>query len=159
MRKVARGSSLNMRIRLAEKKDLPMLLELENICIKEEKFCEKRWEYLLIKAKSLVFVASIGKNIVGSAVVLLRKHTSSARIYILNVHPAFRRRGIGGSLIDTILKFLKEKGYNKITIETGINNQAALNLYISRGFSVDKILKKYYKTSVDAKHLVLMLTD
>ncbi len=159
MRKVARGSSLNMRIRLAKKKDLPVLLELEKICIKEEKFHEKQLVYLLLKAKSLVFIASIGKNIVGSVVILLRKHISNARIYILNVHPAHRRRGIGGSLIDTTLESLKEKGYDKVTIETGINNQAALDLYMSRGFLVDRILKGYYKTGEDAKHLVFMLTD
>jgi ribosomal-protein-alanine N-acetyltransferase len=159
MRKVARGSALNMRIRLANKEDLPMLLELEKICIKEEKFHEKQWMYLLSKAKSLVLVALIDKNIIGSVVILLRKRISNARIYILNVHPAFRRRGIGGSLVDTALKFLKEKGFDKVTIETGINNQAALNLYMSKGFLVDKILKKYYKTGEDAKHLVLMLTE
>ncbi len=159
MRKVPRGSALNMRIRLANKEDLPMLLELEKICIKEEKFHEKQWMYLLSKAKSLVLVALIDKNIIGSVVILLRKRISNARIYILNVHPAFRRRGIGGSLVDAALKFLKEKGFDKVTIETGINNQAALNLYMSKGFLVDKILKKYYKTGEDAKHLVLMLTE
>ncbi len=157
MRKVARGSSLNMVIRLAKKNDLPTILELDKNCIKEEKFHEKQLRYLLSKAKSVVFVATIGKKIIGSVVILLRKHIFNARIYILNVHPAFRRRGIGGSLMDTAIEFLKERGYDKITIETGINNQAALNLYMSRGFSVDKILKQYYKTGEDAKHLVLML--
>lgn len=146
-------------IREAKKEDLPALLELENICIKEEKFYKNQLKYLLLKAKSLDLVVSIDGNIIGSMVILLRKHISNARIYILNVHPAFRRRGIGGLLMDTALKFLKERGFNKVTIETGINNQAALNLYMSKGFSVDKILKKYYKTGEDAKHLVLMLTD
>ena len=61
--------------------------------------------------------------------------------------------------MDTTLKFLKDRSYKKVTIETGINNQAAMNLYISKGFSVDKILKKYYRNGKDAKHLVLMLTD
>lgn len=159
MRKVARGSSLKPRIRLAKKEDLTALLELEKICIKEEKFHEKQLEYLLLKGKSLVFVASIDGNIIGSMVILLREHISNARIYILNVHPAYRRKGIGGLFMDTALKFLKEKGFNKVTIETGIDNQAALNLYMSKGFLVDKILKKYYKTGEDAKHLVLMLAD
>ncbi len=130
MRKVASGSSLNMRIRLANKEDLPMLLELEKTCIKEETFHEKQWIYLLSRAKSLVLVALIDKNVIGTMVILLRKHISNARIYILNVHPAFRRRGIGGSLIDTALKLLKEREFKKVTIETGINNRAALNLYM-----------------------------
>ncbi len=159
MRKVKSDSSLNIRIRLANKDDLSILLELEKICIKEETFHEKQCKYLLLKAKSLVFVALIDDKIVGSAVILLRKHVSNARIYILNVHPAFRRRGIGGMLLDTALKFLKEKSFKKVTIETGINNRAALNLYMSRGFTVDKILNKYYKSGEDAKHLVLILND
>jgi ribosomal-protein-alanine N-acetyltransferase len=75
------------------------------------------------------------------------------------VHPAYRCAGVGSLLIDTTLKFLKDRDYKKVTIETGINNQAAMNLYISKGFSVDKILKKYYRNGKDAKHLVLMLTD
>ena len=146
-------------IRIAKEEDLPALIELDNICIKEEKFHKKQWEYLLPKAKSLVVIASIDGNIIGSMVILLRKHIANARIYILNVHPACRRAGVGSLLMDTTLKFLKDSGYKKVTIETGINNQAALNLYISKGFEVDRILKKYYKTGGDAKHLVLMLTD
>lgn len=149
-------SGRSLRIRLATKKDLPSLVELENICIKEEQF-EKRWEYLLLKARSKVFVASTDGKIVGSIVILLKNHIANARIYILNVHPAYRRKGIGGFLIDAALRFLKEKGFNKVTIETGINNKAAQNLYFSKGFSVDRILEKYYKNGDDALHLVLLL--
>lgn len=159
MRKVQSGSSLNPQIRLANEEDLPLLLELEKICIKEEIFGDDQLRYLLLKAKSLVFVAAIDNNIVGSMFILLRRYISNARIYILNVHPAYRRRGIGGSLMDAGLKFLKEKGFKKVTLETGINNQAALNLYISKGFSVDKTLSKYYSFGEDAKHLVLKFTD
>jgi len=142
---------------LAKEEDLLSLIELDKICIKEEEFHKKQWEYLLLKAKSVVFIASIDNNIIGSIVILLRKHIANARIYILNVHPEYRRAGVGSLLMDVTLKFLKDKGYKKVTIETGINNQAALNLYLSRGFSVDKILKKYYRNGKDAKHLVLML--
>jgi ribosomal protein S18 acetylase RimI-like enzyme len=61
--------------------------------------------------------------------------------------------------MEVTIKFLREKGYKKVTMETGINNQAAINLYISKGFIVDKILEKYYINGMDAKHLMLMLTD
>ncbi len=159
MRKIKSGSSLKPEIRLAKKEELPVLIELDKICIKEEEFNRKQWEYLLLKAKSLVFVASIDGNIIGSMVILLRKHIANARIYILNVHPAYRRAGVGKSLMDTSIKFLKDSGYRKVTIETGINNQAAINLYMSKGFTVDKILEKYYKSGENANHLALMLTN
>lgn len=155
MCKIASGSPLRPEIRLAKEEDLPALIELDNICIKEEEFNKKQWKYLLLKARSLVFIASIDGNIIGSMVILLRKHIANARIYILNVHPACRRAGIGKFLMDTSLKFLKDRGYKKITIETGINNRASLNLYMSKGFTIDKILKRYYKSGEDASHLVL----
>jgi ribosomal protein S18 acetylase RimI-like enzyme len=144
---------------LAKKEDLPALIELDKICIKEEKFNKDQWKYFLLKAKSLVFIASIEGKIIGSIVILLRKHIANARIYILNVHPEFRREGVGSLLMEATLIFLGERGYKKVTIETGINNEAAINLYISKGFLVDKILEKYYRNGMGAKHLMLMLED
>jgi ribosomal protein S18 acetylase RimI-like enzyme len=159
MRKGACDSSLKPDICLAKIKDLPELIELDKICVKEEKFTKNQWKYFLSKAKSLVFIASIEGKIIGSIVILLRKHVANARIYILNVHPEYRRIGVGSLLMEVTIKFLREKGYKKVTMETGINNQAAINLYISKGFIVDKILEKYYINGMDAKHLMLMLTD
>jgi len=144
---------------LAKKQDLPALLELDKICTKEEKFNKNQWKYFLLKAKSIVFIASIEGKIIGSIVILLRKHIANARIYILNVHPEYRRKGVGSLLMEATIIFLREKRYKKVTIETGINNQGAINLYISKGFIVDKILEKYYSNGTDAKHLMLMLTD
>lgn len=157
MRKVESGSSLKAHIRLAKKEDLFPLLALENMCFKEETFHNKQMEYLLLKARSLVLVASIEDNIVGSMIILLRNHIANARIYSLNVHPAYRRIGIASSLIETALKFLKDKGFKKITLEVGINNKAAQNLYSSKGFSADNILKKYYNNGTDALHLIKKL--
>lgn len=154
MRKIARGSSLIPNIRPARKEDFDALMDLENICFKEENFHKKQMEYLLFKARSIVLVASIENNIVASIIVLIRNNISHARIYSLNVHPDYRRRGIAGLLMDTAEKSLKERGFKKISLEVGMNNKVAQSLYISKGFSVDKIMKKYYKNGDDAMHLI-----
>ncbi|NJD77033.1 MAG: GNAT family N-acetyltransferase [Candidatus Methanoperedens sp.] len=154
MRKIASGSSLKPHIRPAGKEDFDDLMELENICFKEEKFHKKQLEYLLFKARSIVFVASTENNIVASIIVLTRKNISHARIYSLNVHPDYRRQGIAGLLMDTAEQSLKERGFKKISLEVGVNNKAAQSLYISKGFSTDKIMKKYYKNGDDALHLI-----
>jgi ribosomal-protein-alanine N-acetyltransferase len=144
---------LTPEIRIAKKEELPDLLALENLCFKEETFHKKQLGYLLLKAKSLVLVASADDKIIGSMIVLLRENILQARIYSLNVHPSYRRMGIGGLLMDAALEFLKERGFRKFTLEAGINNTAARNLYESKGFSVDKILRNYYKNGDDALHL------
>lgn len=148
---------MNPQIYPAGNEDIDALLNLENICFNEESFHKDQLKYLLLKAKSFVLVASIGDNIVGSIIILLRDHIAQARIYSLNVHPAYRGAGIGGLLVETALKSLKNRGFKKITLEVGINNRVAQNLYTSKGFLLDKVLKNYYKDGDDALHLFMKL--
>lgn len=157
MRKGARDGSLNLHIRLATKEDLDALLNLENICFKEETFQKRQLKYLLLKARSMVLVVEIDRNIIGSMIILLRKSILNARIYSFNVHPEHRRKGIGSSLMDTALDKLEKKGYKNITLEVGINNPIARNLYQSKGFIVDKKLSNYYTNGDDALHLIKKL--
>lgn len=157
MRKGTSDGSLKPEIRTAREEDLAALLSLEEICFKEETFNEKQVRYLLHKAKSIVLVAAIEEKIIGSIIVLIRNNISHARIYSLNVHPLYRRSGIGSSLMDAAIKLLKEKGFRKITLEAGINNRAARRLYKSRGFVADKILRNYYKDGCNAFHFVKIL--
>jgi ribosomal protein S18 acetylase RimI-like enzyme len=157
MRKVPRGSSLKLRIRPAKKEDLPAILELEKICFKEETFHKRQIEYLLLKARSLVLVASLEGNIVGSIIILLRKHISNARIYSLNVQPSYRRKGIGSLLIDQSENLLAKMGYRNLTLEAGVNNIAARNLYTLNGFSVIRKIEKYYKNGDDALRFIKKL--
>jgi len=148
---------LNLHIRLATKGDLDALLNLENICFKEETFQKRQLKYLLLKARSMVLAAEIDRNIIGSMIILLRKNILNARIYSFNVHPEHRRKGIGSSLMDTALDKLEKKGYKNITLEVGINNPIAWNLYRSKGFIVDKKLSNYYTNGDDALHLIKKL--
>lgn len=144
-------------IRQAEKDDLDAILSLEKICFKEETFNTRQLRYLLLKAKSIVLVAEIEGNIQGSMIILLRKHILNARIYSLNVHPDFRRMGIASLLLDFASDILGKNGYDNITLETGITNTAAQNLYRSKDFNVDKKLFNYYTNGDDALHLIRKL--
>jgi ribosomal-protein-alanine N-acetyltransferase len=157
MRKVARDSSLKPRIRPAKKEDILAILELEKICFKEETFHKKQIEYLLLKARSLFLVASVEGEIVGSIIILLRKHISNARIYSLNVHPSYRRIGIGSLLMEHSEALLSKMGYRNFTLEAGVNNIAAHNLYRSKGFSVERRIEKYYKNGDDALRFIKKL--
>lgn len=157
MRKGACDRPLKTPIRQASTDDLGDLLNLENICFKEETFHTRQLKYLILKAKSIVLVAETEGNIIGSMIILLRKHILNARVYSLNVHPEFRRMGIASSLMDFASDLLKRKGFNNITLETGITNTAAQNLYTSKGFHVDKKLSNYYSNGDDAFHLIKIL--
>lgn len=157
MRQSARDSSLTYRIRRATKDDLVSLLNLESICFKEETFGKDQLKSLLLKAKSIVLVVENNRSIIGSMIILLRKHIGNARIYSLNVHPGYRRRGIASSLLDTAFGLLKEKGYENITLEVGVNNRTAQYIYRSNGFIFRKELPFYYKNGDDALSFIKKL--
>lgn len=146
-----------VQIRPAKKKDFAHIWSLEEMCFKEETSNKRQLRYLLFKAKSTILVALMEGKLIGSIIVLLRNHILNARIYSLNVHPAYRRAGVASLLMDTALEILKENRYKKITLEVGVNNKAAQNLYRSNGFIMDKILYNYYKNGDDAFHLVRKL--
>lgn len=145
------------QIRHAKIEDFSSFVSLEKICFKEETFSKKQLKYLFFRAKSIVLVAALEGEVVGSMIILLRERVSYARIYSLNVHPQRRRAGIGRLLMDTALELLKEKGFGKVSLEVGVNNRAAQNLYRQKGFAADKTLRGYYKDGGDALHLVRKL--
>ncbi len=61
-------------------------------------------------------------------------------IHELLVHPAYRRRGVAMRLLDVAEHFfLDERGFDLVTLTTSPDNDAALRLYRSRGYSVNQV--------------------
>jgi len=74
-----------------------------------------------------VQVAAEGEELVGYIQELL-------------VHPAYRRLGVAGHLLDAAEPyFLKEHGFNRIELATSPDNDAALRLYRSRGYTIHQV--------------------
>lgn len=60
-------------------------------------------------------------------------------IHELLVHPAFRRRGVAMELLDAAERyFLEECAFGAMLVTTSFDNDAAIQLYRSRGYSVSQ---------------------
>ena len=58
-----------------------------------------------------------------------------ARIHRLYIKPELKRQGIGSALLETLVKYVKEKGYNKLSIHTGDEKYRESKLfYKEKGF-------------------------
>ena len=62
-------------------------------------------------------------------------HEAIGEIYVLAVDPAYKGKGIGKDLTTTGLNYLKYQGLSSAMLYVGVENEAALNLYTSLGFS------------------------
>lgn len=61
-------------------------------------------------------------------------------IHELLVHPAYRRRGVAMHLLDAAERFfLEEQRFPLVSLATSPDNEAALHLYRSRGYTVYQV--------------------
>lgn len=60
-------------------------------------------------------------------------------IHELLVHPAYRRRGVAGELLDAAERyFLIDCGFGVVSVTTSFDNDAAIRIYRSRGYAISQ---------------------
>ncbi len=70
--------------------------------------------------------------------------TDELHITNLAVDKKYRGLGIGQQLIDEIIKYSKNRGINRATLEVRASNNTAMNLYRKKGFTSVGYRPNYY---------------
>lgn len=70
-----------------------------------------------------------------------------AHITILAVHPAHRHQGLGQLMLWGLLRSAIDRELARATLEVGVTNTAAIQLYEQFGFQTAGRRKKYYATT------------
>ncbi len=84
-----------------------------------------------------------GETLVGlllaTAQVDAEEETVVGYIHELLVHPAYRRRGVAMELLDAAERyFLVECAFGKVSVTTSFDNDAAIRIYRSRGYTLSQ---------------------
>lgn len=61
------------------------------------------------------------------------------------VHPDYRKRGIGSTLIEKLIVLLKEKNVISLSLEVRASNETAIGLYHKMGFEIIGKRPGYYR--------------
>jgi [ribosomal protein S18]-alanine N-acetyltransferase len=143
-----------MIIRRAELADLREIAEIEKLCFPEDTaFPIGMFAYLLRYAIALV--ACEGQVMVGFVIGYPSGRMGS--VYTLDVHPEYRRRGIGYNLIEALERELINAGSRRTKLEVAVENPVARALYQKAGYKEAELLKSYYGRGKNAirmtKHL------
>ena len=72
----------------------------------------------------------------------------------LSLHPYFRGRGIGESVLRVVLKVVCGKGATFVTLEVRSSNTPAISLYKKLGFKVFGTRKGYYTNPVEDAYVM-----
>ena len=86
--------------------------------------------------RHVMFLACEGKDVIGSTYGLLdRDHRSEAgRVGGMWVEPAWRRRGVGGALLQEVFRWARDRGLSRLGLWAPGHSPAALALYGQAGF-------------------------
>jgi len=87
------------------------------------------------------------KNVQGFIVV---HRGVTGHIITIDVSPAARRSRVGSELLQTAEQRLRDAGCSAVSLETAVDNLAALAFYKRYGYNVIRTSPRYYSNGVDA---------
>ncbi|MGD2250784.1 MAG: GNAT family N-acetyltransferase [Candidatus Methanofastidiosia archaeon] len=86
----------------------------------------------LIENASIAIIKT--KKVIAFTVVRKSHGENNGQIWVMGVHPKYRRRGIGKNLIHFIKKKLAEQGLQTMSLNVDLANNPAYQLYEKQGF-------------------------
>ncbi len=143
----------DLRIRRAEATDLDALVDLEQRSFSGDRLSRAQYRRHLDSDSALVLIATADRQVRGSAVLFLRKHSRVARLYSLATQPEARGRGIGSALLDAIETAVRQRGCRALRLEVRSDNATAIALYERHGFRGIGSHAGYYEDGADAWRL------
>ena len=85
--------------------------------------------------RHVMFLAYEGNDVLGSTYGLLARDRSEVgRVGGMWVEPAWRRRGVGGALLQEVFRWAREHGLSRLGLWAPAHSPAALALYSQAGF-------------------------
>jgi ribosomal protein S18 acetylase RimI-like enzyme len=101
-------------------------------------FDVNRWGFFVMESNGVY---------VGGAAVSPQEG-GTAVLWDLRVHPNFRDKGVGGQLLRAAIKWIKERGYKTLMVETQNVNVPACKFYSKKGFILKTIDVCGYSDSI-----------
>ncbi len=86
-------------------------------------------------------------------------NSETGEIITLDVHPEYRRRGLGKELLGQAIGLLRRKGVRAIFSQVATTNIPSLMLHLRTGFKVRRVITHYYPDGTSAYVLVLPATS
>ena len=148
-----------MRLELLdmEEKDLPLVLEMEQICFKDPWTIEAlNYEFHENPYSRQIVLKSIddemNETLIGFCIYWIT--FDSATICQIAIHPSYRRKHLGSSLLKEMLDDCFARRAEFVTLEVRKNNESAIEFYKHNGFEVVTIKPHYYNDGEDAYYML-----
>ena len=152
--------NLFINIREATNKDLPIIMQIEELCFPHGAWKEENILYELNEnpvAHFWVIELSLTDNqdyrVVGFCDYW--ETFDSATICQIAVHPYLQHKQLGSAMMDEIYNDCYAKKIQTLTLEVRVGNIPAINFYKKHGFKIETTKPHYYDNGEDAYYMIL----
>jgi [ribosomal protein S18]-alanine N-acetyltransferase len=140
-------ASCILRYRAYEPGDFAQLYAIEELSFDSPLRYTRAYVRRLLRAPhSTAWIAEEGGSMAGFAIADLKASTKSSAAYIhtIEVTPQRRGQGIGGELLRRVESSARDAGAGAIWLHVDTENSAAIRLYESHGYQVQRRAEDYY---------------
>lgn len=129
-------------------------MEIDQSCFVEGiAYAEEEMHYFLNMPTAISLVGLQEEQIMGFIIAdrfrPRRASRSVGKIITIDVAPQAQHSGLGTLLMSSAEAGLKESGCDYVSLEVAVDNDSALRFYKKHGYSVLKVLPRYYLDSID----------
>lgn len=142
------------RIRKFQKADFETLWRIDQACF-DAQMAYSRAELAFYMARMRAFTL-VAEGEAGAVLgfIVAESRRRSGHIITIDVVAEARRLGVGSALLTAAEDQLGEAGAEVVTLETAVNNDAAIRFYKEKGYFVEKTVRGYYSGQLDALEMV-----
>lgn len=138
-------------IRKANAQDLDALLQLEQSSFTSDLLSRRRMLHWIKAENGILLVAASSDNaLLGYCLGILRRNSSTARLYSLATAAAARGQGIGSMLIQHAEIEARTQGCTVLRLEVAESNAGALALYAKLGYVQFDFVPGFYEDGQNA---------
>lgn len=145
-----RSSTDRVAIRAATPADAPTLEAIETASFTHDRLSPRALARHLRSDSADVFVATLGREIVGYCLIFYRAGTTLARLYSVATAPAARGKGAGRRLMETCERAARRRGCDRLRLEVREKNTLAIALYEQLGYRRIGRYENYYQDGASA---------
>jgi ribosomal-protein-alanine acetyltransferase len=148
----------DFKIRKGKPGDQVRLLDIENSVFSSDRLSPRSMRHHLSAKSSQLLVCETRGNIVGYALLALRKNSRHARLYSIAIDPALRQPGMGRALLQACETAAAKHKCADLRLEVREDNPRAIQLYLQSGYQQFGTHEDYYEDGARALRFEKVLT-
>lgn len=133
--------------------DLEAITRIEKSSFDREAYSEALLEAFLGEREFTTLVAEEDGTALAYATMFAAEGGEEARVVSIAVLPAQRSHGLAQLLMGELEAAARKGGRRRMTLEVGVTNVAAINLYLKLGFRIRGTIPDYYGKGRDALYM------